>query len=616
MVSTRQELKERFGMGKTVPGTRSYHHYTPISTTEISYKRTSEHEFEQHFNLSKAVQVINDDAPLPNLNDFVACRYDTFWWVGMVDKIEGEKKDFKIKFMHPHGPSKRFSWPERDDSCWVPINNMIAVIGVPTTRSGRIYEIDIDDFNKVAAWTLKMRALTEQVYVDDLEADEEGIAEMFMDDNAIAQTARPGTSLKTARTPGTSSQAYRPVTQSGRPVTGVIRPNTQSARPKTMEQALRTARTAKTARPVTSTSGRYVRLGTASMLSNIDGPFINIARLNLTKYAADSAIVKPLFEYLYYHENDVKHALDLLNYAIKDSSSTGPKDWWLLLQVGKCYFRMGLFRDAQTYFQLSLKQQQMVDTYLCLAQVFKKLDQPSASLQIYTEGLTKFSAETSLLTGIARTHEALGDVNLAIKFYKDVLQYDAINVEAIACIATEHFYTDQPEIALRFYRRLLQMGICNAELYNNLGLCCFFAQQYDMSLVCFQRALSLSNDDVSADIWYNIGHLALNIGDSNLAYQSFRLALAANNEHAEAYNNLGVLEALSGNRNQAQAYLQSSNSIGPHLFEPLYNQARIYEEIGNIELSFSTIQKSMEIFPEHHDSKNLLQRLKNFLSAV
>ncbi|KAG1714733.1 Transmembrane protein 131 [Nymphon striatum] len=136
-------------MGKTVPGTRSYHHYTPISTTEISYKRTSEHEFEQHFNLSKAVQVINDDAPLPNLNDFVACRYDTFWWVGIVDEIEAEKKDFKIKFMHPHGPSKRFSWPERDDSCWVSINNMIAVIGVPTTRSGRIYEIDIDDFNKV-----------------------------------------------------------------------------------------------------------------------------------------------------------------------------------------------------------------------------------------------------------------------------------------------------------------------------------------------------------------------------------------------------------------------------------------------------------------------------------
>ena len=41
-----------------------------------------------------------------------------------------------------------------------------------------------------------MRALTELVYVDEIENDEEGIAEMLMDDNAIANVARPGTSLK------------------------------------------------------------------------------------------------------------------------------------------------------------------------------------------------------------------------------------------------------------------------------------------------------------------------------------------------------------------------------------------------------------------------------------
>ena len=47
-----------------------------------------------------------------------------------------------------------------------------------------------------ATWSLKMRALTELVYVDEIENDEEGIAEMLMDDNAIANVARPGTSLK------------------------------------------------------------------------------------------------------------------------------------------------------------------------------------------------------------------------------------------------------------------------------------------------------------------------------------------------------------------------------------------------------------------------------------
>ena len=53
------------------------------------------------------------------------------------------------------------------------------------------------------------------------------------------------------------------------------------------------------------------------------------------------------------------------------------------------------------------------------------------------------------------------------------------------------------------------MGVHNTELYNNLGLCCFYGQQYDMTLTCFERALSLATDENMADVWYNIGHVAL-----------------------------------------------------------------------------------------------------------
>lgn len=41
-----------------------------------------------------------------------------------------------------------------------------------------------------AAWSLKTRALTEMVYVDEIDMDQEGIAEMMLDENAIAQVAR------------------------------------------------------------------------------------------------------------------------------------------------------------------------------------------------------------------------------------------------------------------------------------------------------------------------------------------------------------------------------------------------------------------------------------------
>ena len=56
---------------------------------------------------------------------------------------------------------------------------------------------------------MKTRALTEQVYVDEVDVDEEGIAEMLMDDNSIAQVARPGTSLKQPGTGSGASQGMR-----------------------------------------------------------------------------------------------------------------------------------------------------------------------------------------------------------------------------------------------------------------------------------------------------------------------------------------------------------------------------------------------------------------------
>lgn len=41
-----------------------------------------------------------------------------------------------------------------------------------------------------AAWILKARALTEMVYVDEIDVGQEGIAEIMLDENAIAQVPR------------------------------------------------------------------------------------------------------------------------------------------------------------------------------------------------------------------------------------------------------------------------------------------------------------------------------------------------------------------------------------------------------------------------------------------
>ena len=96
----------------------------------------------------------------------------------------------------------------------------------------------------------------------------------------------------------------------------------------------------------------------------------------------------------------------------------------------------------------------------------------------------------------------------AVKLYQKVLEKESSNLEAVACIASYHFYMDQPEVALRFYKRLIQLGVSSAELWNNMALCCFYDAQYDMFYTCFERALQLADDTNKADIWYNISHVS------------------------------------------------------------------------------------------------------------
>lgn len=241
-----------------------------------------------------------------------------------------------------------------------------------------------------------------------------------------------------------------------------------------------------------------------------------------------------------------------------------------------------------------------------------RLDQPALAFETYTRGSHAFPGDVHLMLGAARLHDALNDLDAGTALYKRVLLHDAANVEAVACLASHHFYGDQPEVALKFYRRLLQMGVSSSpEIWNNLGLCCFYASQYDMTLACFQRALALAEEDTAlADVWYNIGHLAIGVGDVTLAYQAFRIAVSVEPSHAESYCNLGVLEMRKGNAEAARSNFVTAVRLADHLFEPRYNAAVLAYKAGDLQEAYTMVTSALALFPDHRDGRDLLAILK------
>ena len=237
------------------------------------------------------------------------------------------------------------------------------------------------------------------------------------------------------------------------------------------------------------------------MISDRGGPFINVDRLDLKKYAARPALSRVLCDYLLYHDHNPKKALELCAHATRFCEF---KDWWWKARLGKCYDHLGLYRDAEKQFKSSLKEHggNMIVTHLELAKVYLKMDQPLKALEVYKNAAELHPGDTILRINIARVYDMLNMPKEACEYYKQVLHFDASNMR-LSLAWRLIIFTDQPEIALRYYRRLVQMGVNNAELGCNLGLCCLYASQYDMT-IRFDRALAMADDSNMADR-YNVG---------------------------------------------------------------------------------------------------------------
>merc|ERR1711977_577186 len=52
------------------------------------------------------------------------------------------------------------------------------------------------------------------------------------------------------------------------------------------------------------------------------------------------------------------------------------KDWWWKARLGKCYFQMGMYRDAEKQFKSAIKEEDTVGVQLELAKCLTRLDQP------------------------------------------------------------------------------------------------------------------------------------------------------------------------------------------------------------------------------------------------
>ena len=119
-------LESQFAISSIFKGTRSHHQFIPNSTSlnltikETSYARHSRKVRLAEDGSSKVQTTIEDIKP----GKFYVCQYDNDWYFCVANYVSSEHGDVNMKFLHPKGPLEKFFWPQRDDECWIPIEDV------------------------------------------------------------------------------------------------------------------------------------------------------------------------------------------------------------------------------------------------------------------------------------------------------------------------------------------------------------------------------------------------------------------------------------------------------------------------------------------------------------
>jgi hypothetical protein len=66
----------------------------------------------------------------------------------MLEKYE-ENEEFKIRFLHPHGPSLSFVFPSQPDELILPMSLILSMV-TPTSEAGRTYKLSSVEANHIS----------------------------------------------------------------------------------------------------------------------------------------------------------------------------------------------------------------------------------------------------------------------------------------------------------------------------------------------------------------------------------------------------------------------------------------------------------------------------------
>src|SRR5258705_12859100 len=103
--------------------------------------------------MSKAAEsqsvILLQQQPLYQVGIFIVCVLDSNIWIGVDTQLSTEFGDYRIKKLHPRCESQTYHWPHPEDTCWVPLDDILGRADCHLNTSAGFYQLHAGEVQKL-----------------------------------------------------------------------------------------------------------------------------------------------------------------------------------------------------------------------------------------------------------------------------------------------------------------------------------------------------------------------------------------------------------------------------------------------------------------------------------
>lgn len=144
------ELEKRYANCKTIPGTRQFHSFIPISESKIECRLYSSSNVAKVFDFEIATPEVDTNFSGIKLGSYVAYMTPASYGLGLVKEVIEADREIRVDIMRRKGKGNSFQWPHVEAEAVISAHDILCGVAVPETRTGSTYMLEKSDFQKVS----------------------------------------------------------------------------------------------------------------------------------------------------------------------------------------------------------------------------------------------------------------------------------------------------------------------------------------------------------------------------------------------------------------------------------------------------------------------------------